>query len=143
MCIFRDYYRCTHQKSYQCPAKRTVQRLDTNPSTFNVTYINHHTCHLSSTAPSSAPLLPPDLLPSSCAANHLTTAAASNSGYGWPPLSLGFGAQGSCSNAMTSGDRGAKYGVAQMADVMFNSRGSTVNNNSFMDMIFPADAKDD
>ncbi|KAI4302461.1 hypothetical protein MLD38_038202 [Melastoma candidum] len=51
----RAYYRCTHQRLYQCPAKKQVQLLDHDPSTFLVTYQGHHTCLMSSTAP----LLPP------------------------------------------------------------------------------------
>ncbi|KAL2558431.1 WRKY transcription factor 55 [Forsythia ovata] len=50
----RSYYRCTHQKFYQCPAKKQVQRLNHDPSTFEVTYRGGHTCHMSSTAPSTA-----------------------------------------------------------------------------------------
>ncbi|XP_057980230.1 probable WRKY transcription factor 11 [Malania oleifera] len=47
----RGYYRCTHQKLYQCPAKKQVQRLDDDPYTYEVTYRGEHTCHMSSTAP--------------------------------------------------------------------------------------------
>lgn len=56
---FRSYFRCTHQKLYQCRAKKQVQRLDDDPNTFEVTYTGDHTCHLSSTAP-AAPI-PPSL----------------------------------------------------------------------------------
>ncbi|XP_052184363.1 WRKY transcription factor 55-like [Diospyros lotus] len=51
----RSYFRCTHQKLYQCPAKKQVQRLDDDPFTFEVTYRGDHTCIMSSTAPSAAP----------------------------------------------------------------------------------------
>ncbi|XP_027155032.1 WRKY transcription factor 55 [Coffea eugenioides] len=54
----RSYFRCTHQKLYQCPAKKLVQRLDDDPNIFEVTYRGDHTCHLSSTAPSVPPPLP-------------------------------------------------------------------------------------
>ncbi|XVF81929.1 hypothetical protein PTKIN_Ptkin16aG0002100 [Pterospermum kingtungense] len=57
----RAYYRCTHQKIYNCPAKKQVQRLDNDFYTFDVTYIGHHTCHMSSTAPTISPPLPPPL----------------------------------------------------------------------------------
>lgn len=58
-CVFcRSYFRCTHQKLYQCPAKKQVQRLDDDPNIFEVTYRGDHTCHLSSTAPSVPPPLP-------------------------------------------------------------------------------------
>lgn len=53
----RGYYRCTHQKLYQCPAKKQVQRLDDDPFTFEVIYRGEHTCtHVSSTAPSISAL---------------------------------------------------------------------------------------
>ncbi|PWA65019.1 DNA-binding WRKY [Artemisia annua] len=51
----RGYYRCTHQKLYNCPAKKQVQRLDNDPYTFEVTYRGEHTCTMSSTAPSMPP----------------------------------------------------------------------------------------
>ncbi|OIW02533.1 hypothetical protein TanjilG_12847 [Lupinus angustifolius] len=52
----RGYYRCTHQKLYGCQAKKQVQKLDHNSNIFEVTYRGEHTCHMSSTAPSSFPL---------------------------------------------------------------------------------------
>ncbi|XP_073306731.1 WRKY transcription factor 55 [Primulina huaijiensis] len=54
----RSYYRCTHQKFYDCPAKKQVQRLNNDPFIFEVTYRGTHTCHMSSTAPSAAASLP-------------------------------------------------------------------------------------
>ncbi|XP_024964509.1 WRKY transcription factor 55-like [Cynara cardunculus var. scolymus] len=53
------YYRCTHQKLYNCPAKKHVQRLNNDPYTFEGTYQGEHTCIMSSTAPS---MPPPSLL---------------------------------------------------------------------------------
>ncbi|KAE9605957.1 hypothetical protein Lal_00024482 [Lupinus albus] len=53
----RSYYRCTHQKLYGCQAKKQVQKLDHNSNMFEVTYRGEHTCHMSSTAPSSFPLI--------------------------------------------------------------------------------------
>ncbi|KAL2897971.1 WRKY transcription factor 55 [Bienertia sinuspersici] len=47
----RSYYRCTHQKLYNCPAKKQVQRLDEDPNTFEILYRGTHTCHMSNTAP--------------------------------------------------------------------------------------------
>ncbi|VFQ77512.1 unnamed protein product [Cuscuta campestris] len=51
----RAYYRCTHQRLYDCPAKKQVQRVDDNPYIFKVTYRYRHTCHMSATAPSAPP----------------------------------------------------------------------------------------
>ncbi|KAJ8426143.1 hypothetical protein Cgig2_032834 [Carnegiea gigantea] len=51
----RSYYRCTHQKLYGCPAKKQVQRLNSDPSTFEIVYRGEHTCHMSATAPSIPP----------------------------------------------------------------------------------------
>ncbi|CAH2058596.1 unnamed protein product, partial [Thlaspi arvense] len=50
----RAYYRCTHQKLYNCPAKKQVQRLNDDPFTFRITYRGSHTCHIYSTAPTAS-----------------------------------------------------------------------------------------
>ncbi|XP_075108207.1 WRKY transcription factor 55-like isoform X2 [Nicotiana tabacum] len=47
--------RCTHQKLYNCPAKKQVQRLDDDPYVFEVTYRSQHTCYMSATAPTVPP----------------------------------------------------------------------------------------
>ena len=45
MTVFiRGYFRCTHQKLYQCPTKKLTQRLDDDPYIFKVTYRGSHTC---------------------------------------------------------------------------------------------------
>ncbi|KAJ4904000.1 WRKY transcription factor 55 [Raphanus sativus] len=54
----RAYYRCTHQKLYNCPAKKQVQRLNEDPFTFRVTYRGSHTCHIYSTAPTASATAP-------------------------------------------------------------------------------------
>ncbi|KAL0896620.1 hypothetical protein Bca101_080581 [Brassica carinata] len=54
----RAYYRCTHQKLYNCPAKKQVQRLNDDPFTFRVTYRGSHTCHIYSTAPTVSAAAP-------------------------------------------------------------------------------------
>ncbi|KAF8089200.1 hypothetical protein N665_0514s0029 [Sinapis alba] len=54
----RAYYRCTHQKLYNCPAKKQVQRLNEDPFTFRVTYRGSHTCHIYSTAPTASAAAP-------------------------------------------------------------------------------------
>lgn len=54
---------------YNCPAKKQVQRLDNDFYTFEVTYIDQHTCHMSSTAPSIPPP-PPAAAPPSLVQDH-------------------------------------------------------------------------
>ncbi|OIT03551.1 PREDICTED: WRKY transcription factor 55 [Nicotiana attenuata] len=54
----RAYYRCTHQKLYNCLAKKQVQRLDNDPYVFEVTYRSQHTCYM----PATAPTVPPPLM---------------------------------------------------------------------------------
>ncbi|KAL3524069.1 hypothetical protein ACH5RR_016903 [Cinchona calisaya] len=73
----RCYFRCTHQKLYQCPAKKQVQRLDDDPNIFEVTYRGDHTCLLSSTAPSVPPPPPPpiDIIQPSAMVHPLPTSA--------------------------------------------------------------------
>lgn len=87
----RAYYRCTHQKQYLCPAKKLVQRLDDDPYMFELTYRGVHTCHMSSTAPSSAP---PPPLPLAAAGDQIQ----------YP-----------------DGEAADVHQVADMADTMFNS----------------------
>ncbi|OWM69867.1 hypothetical protein CDL15_Pgr025716 [Punica granatum] len=141
----RGYYRCTHRKLYDCPAKRMVQRLDADPSTFEVTYIDHHTCHLSSTAPSLVPVPPPSSLPPADHmddVDHLMMTTVT-------PLSMGLRTQGgiACSGGgiqgTASGDREAEYAVSQMADEMFNSRCTGSTSSNIMDLIFLAEAEED
>ncbi|ESQ52793.1 hypothetical protein EUTSA_v10017926mg, partial [Eutrema salsugineum] len=64
----RAYYRCTHQKLYNCPAKKQVQRLNDDPFTFRVTYRGSHTCHIYSTAPTASAAAPTALISSTAAA---------------------------------------------------------------------------
>ncbi|XP_074555803.1 transcription factor WRKY19-like [Curcuma longa] len=40
----RAYFRCTHRTSQGCPAKKQVQRSDDDPSVYDVTYHEDHTC---------------------------------------------------------------------------------------------------
>ncbi|XP_031278926.1 WRKY transcription factor 55 isoform X2 [Pistacia vera] len=149
----RSYYRCTHQKLYQCPAKKQVQRLDNDPSTFEVTYNGEHTCHMSSTAPSipvSASEITQEM---SRQAITMQQPSPTTSLGTW--LSMEVGAGGSGRSSMVggysggSGNAGAgpstircdsKDGdqylqVANMADAMFNSGSSSSNS---MEFIFPA-----
>ncbi|XP_062233570.1 transcription factor WRKY19-like [Phragmites australis] len=41
----RGYYRCTYRTAQGCPAKKQVQRSDSDLTVFNVTYQGVHTCH--------------------------------------------------------------------------------------------------
>ncbi|XP_073128757.1 transcription factor WRKY45-1 isoform X1 [Henckelia pumila] len=126
----RSYYRCTHQKFYDCPAKKQVQRLNNDPFIFEVTYRDTHTCHISSTAPSAvAP--PPDQ--GSISAIDTTTA-----GVQLPPL-FSSSLRSASSAAMAGvGPPAVRFHdyllpVVDMADAMFNSNSSSSNS---MDIIF-------
>ncbi|KAJ4904337.1 putative WRKY transcription factor 46 [Raphanus sativus] len=41
----RGYYRCTHQFTQNCLALKHIQKSDTDPSIFEVTYAGDHTCN--------------------------------------------------------------------------------------------------
>ncbi|XP_047945827.1 WRKY transcription factor 55 [Salvia hispanica] len=125
----RSYYRCTHQKFYNCPAKKQVQRLDHDPFTFELTYRGTHTCHLSSTAPSAPTPLPEQTLPPPVTSLPLSSSLANTSHW----LSMHItttGASASTSTACFPAD--CPLPVADMADAMFNSGSSS----SSMDLIF-------
>ncbi|XP_027333705.1 WRKY transcription factor 55 [Abrus precatorius] len=137
----RAYYRCTHQKLYACPAKKQVQRLDDNPNIFEVTYRGDHTCHMSSTAPSSFP--PPQLLVDMSKDITQTQStispelSPSSKVSGWLSpvnLSLHSGSGGGGAGPSTS-KYGTDYFVADMADAMFNSGSSSGNS---MECLFPS-----
>ncbi|KAG6523427.1 hypothetical protein ZIOFF_013284 [Zingiber officinale] len=40
----RAYFRCAHRDSHSCPAKKQVQRSDNDPSVYDLTYHDNHTC---------------------------------------------------------------------------------------------------
>lgn len=127
--ISRSYYRCTHQRLYGCAAKRQVQRLDSNPNIFQVTYRGDHTCHMSSTAPSIAPPppRPPLTLPQASSAPQLPPSMTQ-----WIPMDFGLGTAGPSTAATAARDDSYPL-VADMADAMFNSGSSSTNT---MDVIF-------
>lgn len=179
----RAYYRCTHQKMYQCPAKKQVQRLDHDPYIFEVTYRGDHTCTMSTTAPSILPppnepittQSPPVPLPTSVPLSHwlsmdirpsgegtsgntTTTTTTTTfdhvqmyrddqfglgSGAGPSGTTGGSGGAGPRSNSMGGSGGGPpstvqyvdyhRQGLADLADVMFNS-GSSSNNS--IELIF-------
>ncbi|GFZ15113.1 WRKY DNA-binding protein 55 [Actinidia rufa] len=139
----RGYYRCTHQKQYHCPAKKQVQRLNNDPTTFQVTYRGDHTCHLSSTAP-SAPPISAQLSPAISIQQPTTTHSPPPQ-----PVSATLGHWLSMDIQPMAGDSSAGAGpsrvrfgrdhvdyqlpVTDLADAMFNS-GSSSNNS--IDLIF-------
>ncbi|KAK9077982.1 hypothetical protein SSX86_002039 [Deinandra increscens subsp. villosa] len=147
----RGYYRCTHQKLYNCPAKKQVQRLDNDPYTLEVTYRGDHTCTMSSTAPSMPP--PPEATIIRPPPPHLAT-TTSHSLPQWLSMdikqSVGSGdlyslTRPSMQTYMTERDHKNEAGpssptnyvdypgVTDLADTMFNS-GSSSNNS--MELIF-------
>ncbi|PKI46171.1 hypothetical protein CRG98_033429 [Punica granatum] len=140
----RSYYRCTHQKLYHCPAKKQVQRLDSDPDTFQVTYRGNHTCHMSLTAPSISPPQPSTLgmvisQPLPLPQPSLGQPSGTHSQWLSMDFSLGSGAGPSSAPAAPREDQYPL--VAVMADVMFNSSGSSSNS---MDTIFSSiDHRDD
>ncbi|XP_052481548.1 uncharacterized protein LOC105764736 isoform X10 [Gossypium raimondii] len=52
----RSFFRCTHRHNQGCLATKTVQRLDDDPTFFEITYHRKHTCNLASNVmPPTAP----------------------------------------------------------------------------------------
>ncbi|KAK2982400.1 hypothetical protein RJ640_026243 [Escallonia rubra] len=150
----RSYYRCTHQKLYNCNAKKQVQRLDDDPFTFEVTYRGEHACTMSSTAPSVPPTSaevvqtmaqqgtpiqplvsqgPPISVPLahwlSMDINHRNI-GASDAGTNSNRM---VGSGGAGPSTVRLGRENEYQPVADLADAMFNS-GSSSNNS--MDIIF-------
>ncbi|KAJ8764123.1 hypothetical protein K2173_005029 [Erythroxylum novogranatense] len=145
----RGYYRCTHQKFYQCPAKKQVQRLDDDPFTYEVNYRGEHTCHMSATAPIISSVPHPPQGPS--AAETTQEIPGGNFLGNWLEFSLGgttssggivTAAVGSASSSSTIFSRYGRetagheyqYPVADMADALFNSGSSSASNS--MELIF-------
>ncbi|XP_065869942.1 WRKY transcription factor 55 [Euphorbia lathyris] len=151
----RGYYRCTHQKLYQCPAKKQVQRLDDDPFTFEVTYRADHTCHMSATAPSSAPPSQPPvvtremMLQQPVVTREMMTQMTFHHHHPqlpWLEFSLSGGNNGAGPSSVLGGggNRYSKeidqYLVADLADVMFNSGSSSSNT---METIFTSTSMED
>ncbi|KAM3309890.1 hypothetical protein ACQJBY_030911 [Aegilops geniculata] len=141
----RSYYRCTHKNYYGCDAKKKVQRLDDDPFMYEVTYCGSHSCLTSTTpllnfptatATSTATNSPIAATGSGLApADHFMgpteQAAVSTSmhlGVGWMPASFQGVVAGSGAGVQTSvstAARDTEYPALDLADVMFNSGGST------------------
>ncbi|KAL2526846.1 WRKY transcription factor 55 [Abeliophyllum distichum] len=157
----RSYYRCTHQKLYECPAKKQVQRLNDDFYTFEVTYRGNHTCNIASTAPSAT--IPPPMehatIPQTTAMQpptshwlsmeikpspevEATPTIFDTLAFRYPgipggagPSSSGSVAAGGSGSAGPSGPRFPDYQpVADLADAMFNSGSSS--NNSMEPLLF-------
>ncbi|RDX68500.1 WRKY transcription factor 55, partial [Mucuna pruriens] len=132
------YPRCTHQKLYECQAKKQVQRLDNNPNIFEVTYRGNHTCHMSSTAPSSVPIQ--QLLVDMTQNSNTISSQLS------PRMNLTLHAGGATASSGSGGPSTSRYGgdypVVDMADAMFNS-GSSSGNNSMEFLFSPVEDKKD
>ncbi|KAJ9539868.1 hypothetical protein OSB04_026374 [Centaurea solstitialis] len=144
----RGYYRCTHQKLYNCPAKKQVQRLDNDPYTFEVTYRGDHTCTMSSTAPSMPPPSLPEAITTYSTSHHIPPTTSQ-------PLTQWLSIDvkqplGELYSTITHHNSGAgpssptRYidytGVTDLIDTMFNS-GSSSNNS--MELIFSSEEKKD
>ncbi|KAL4576057.1 hypothetical protein LXL04_012145 [Taraxacum kok-saghyz] len=149
----RGYFRCTHQKLYNCPAKKQVQKLDNDPNTFEVTYRGDHTCTMSATAPSMPPPPPPEAIPIRSLPSHIPP-SSSQSINQWLSMDIKQPAgdlysithHGLPQTYRNQSDAGgevgpsspARYvdytGMTDLVDTMFNS-GSSSNNS--MELIFP------
>ncbi|KAI4372880.1 hypothetical protein MLD38_011063 [Melastoma candidum] len=140
----RGYYRCTHRKLYRCPAKKQVQRLDSDPSNFEVTYRHLHTCHMSSTAPSVPSPSLPRLISQDNKAHVISglpsqpplTSMASSSSM-WMPIGFDIGGTSFTQSMNAGGDiacPSAGIGAecrfsSPVGDFVFNH--SAVQNNTF------------
>jgi hypothetical protein len=56
----RAYYRCTHQKTQGCAATKQVQRVDEDPTLYDVIYNGEHTCVHKATAAATTKAQPED-----------------------------------------------------------------------------------
>ncbi|KAJ0705341.1 putative transcription factor WRKY family [Helianthus annuus] len=135
----RGYYRCTHQKLNNCPAKKQVQRLDNDPYTFEVTYRGDHTCMMSSSAPSLPPPPPSEAmstcsLPASQPLPHLLPMDIKESVgdlYNVMPHGNVSGAGSSPPNNYVDYPR-----VTDLVDTLFNS---DINNNNSINFMFSSE----
>ncbi|XP_074274473.1 uncharacterized protein LOC141598657 [Silene latifolia] len=139
----RSYYRCTHQKLYNCPAKKQVQRLDDDPFTFEILYRGNHTCHISSTAPMAPlPRRSPPAVQNILFSQQPTTIVDSPI-HQWLTMDLhGPSSEGAHTafNPHVPANVGVDFlhqhtnSLLDLADAMFNSVSSSSSNN--MDVIF-------
>ncbi|GAB4832070.1 WRKY transcription factor [Ancistrocladus abbreviatus] len=135
----RAYYRCTHQKLYNCPAKKLVQRLNDSPGIFEITYRGNHICsHVSSTAPSFPLPTPPWPVATSDHMTVTTQQLMDTPTLHWLPMDFGMGGDGGAGPSDVRQGTEVDHPV-HLADVMFNSGSSSSNS---MELIFSPPAKD-
>ncbi|KAJ0255408.1 WRKY transcription factor 70 [Hirschfeldia incana] len=53
----RSYFRCTHKYTQGCKATKQVQKLESEPRMFSITYIGNHTCHTNEVTPKIKPCI--------------------------------------------------------------------------------------
>ncbi|CAA7389235.1 unnamed protein product [Spirodela intermedia] len=144
----RSYYRCTHKNFYGCEAKKQVQRLDDDPYTYEITYCGDHSCR---TSPTPYPIIDDAgtggrEVGSVAQTQHPSAVSISALVGSWFPAnvdtrndekSLARVHAGETSGAAhrkvspLPGGRDADCSVADLADVMFNSRGGCILDGLF------------
>ena len=53
----RSYFRCTHKFTQGCKATKQVQKLESEPRMFSITYIGNHTCNTNEVTPKIKPCI--------------------------------------------------------------------------------------
>ncbi|KAG5379674.1 hypothetical protein IGI04_027516 [Brassica rapa subsp. trilocularis] len=53
----RSYFRCTHKYTQGCKATKQVQKLESEPRMFSITYIGNHTCNTNEVTPKIKPCI--------------------------------------------------------------------------------------
>ncbi|CAH8307008.1 unnamed protein product [Eruca vesicaria subsp. sativa] len=58
----RSYFRCTHKYTQGCKATKQVQKLESEPRLFSITYIGNHTCNTNEVTPIIKPCIHHDVI---------------------------------------------------------------------------------
>ncbi|XP_009104000.1 probable WRKY transcription factor 70 isoform X1 [Brassica rapa] len=53
----KSYFRCTHKYTQGCKATKQVQKLESEPRMFSITYIGNHTCNTNEVTPKIKPCI--------------------------------------------------------------------------------------